>query len=96
MPMETYGPGNSSDRRPSREPTWTTGQGIGFLVSFSGWLIAGLGLLGLAVGVAVELEGEVMAVLGPLTAFGVISAIPGTVVFNKCKRPLDDGHDPKG
>lgn len=93
MPMETHGPGNSSDRRPSGEPKWTTGQGIGFLASFSGWLLAGLGFLGLAVGVAVELEGEVMAVLGPLTAFGVISAIPGTIVFNKCKRP---GDNPEG
>ena len=26
----------------SREPDWTTGQGIGFLVALPGWIIVGL------------------------------------------------------
>ena len=69
------------------EPQWTTGQGIGFLVSLGGWLICGLGLVGLAVGVYAELDGSVLTALAASTGIGAILAIPGTVVFNKCKRP---------
>ena len=30
----------------SREPDWTTGQGIGFLVALPGWILVPLGLIG--------------------------------------------------
>lgn len=93
MPMQTYGPGNSPspgdspDKRPSREPQWTTGQGIGFLVAFSGWMLAFLGLVGVIISGYVEADGSVTAVFGASLGLGVVSAIPGTVVFNKCKHP---------
>ena len=41
----TSGPANSNPN----EPKWTTGQGIGFLVSLCGWLIAAAGLIGLMI-----------------------------------------------
>ena len=76
----------------SREPDWTTGQGIGFLVALPGWMIVGLTAL---VGVTVVAAGtsgswnigapELLVLVGP-ALFGVVIAIPGTIVFNKCKR----------
>ncbi len=69
---------------------WTTGQGIGFLVALPGWIIVGLAALVAVIGVATSGGGDdVGAAVGiaMLTAvFGVIIAIPGTIVFNKCKR----------
>ena len=74
----------------TREPDWTTGQGIGFLVALPGWIIVGLAALVAVIGVATSGGGDdVGAAVGiaMLTAvFGVIIAIPGTIVFNKCKR----------
>ena len=75
----------------SREPDWTTGQGIGFLVALPGWIIFGLAgvVAAFSVGGVVGGDSESSAVLvGALlvAAFGVITAIPGTIVFNKCKR----------
>ena len=87
MATQRYGPGISSSAGPSREPEWTTGQGIGFLVSFSGWLVALFGLIGVNVSGNMEADGAVVAIFGSWIALGVISAIPGTVVFNKCGRP---------
>lgn len=87
MPVQEHHSEPSPDNATPNEPQWTTGQGIGFLVSLGGWLIGGLGLVGLAVGVYAELDGSVLAALGASTGIGVILAIPGTVVFNKCKRP---------
>ena len=86
MPAHEHHPEPSPDRMIPNEPQWTTGQGIGFLVSLGGWLIGGLGLVGLAVGVYAELDGSVLAALGASTGIGAILAIPGTVVFHKCKR----------
>ena len=64
----------------SREPDWTTGQGIGFLVALPGWLVVGLAAL---VAVADPIGREVWV----LTAVvGFLVALPGTIVFNKCKR----------
>lgn len=87
MPTPEHHSEPSSDSTAPNEPQWTTGQGIGFLVSLGGWLIGGLGLIGLAVGAYAELDGSVLAALAASTGVGVILAIPGTVVFNKCKRP---------
>ena len=74
----------------SREPDWTTGQGIGFLVALPGRIIVGLAALVAVIGVATSGGGDdVGAAVGiaMLTAvFGVIVAVPGTIVFNKCKR----------
>ena len=87
MAKQTYGPGTSPDRRTPSEPQWTTGQGIGFLVSFTGWLLAFFGLVGVIISGNMEADGLVIAVFGSSLGLGVVSAIPGTVVFNKCKRP---------
>ena len=91
------------------EPEWTTGQGIGFLASLSGWLLAAAALIGGLV-TASESGGDEQftAAFGLLAALGVVAAIPGTVVFHKCKRPQRDtgaaavtayaaakGHDPQ-
>ena len=76
----------------SREPDWTTGQGLGFLVALPGWIIFGLaalvGVIGLAAGTAdTEQFGAPELVIVVLMAlFGVVVAVPGTIVFNKCKR----------
>ncbi len=87
-----YRPAPADPPVASREPDWTTGQGIGFLVALPGWIIVGLAALTsvIGIGVAASDSGEgVGAVVGIaiLTAvFGTIVAIPGTIVFNKCKR----------
>ncbi|MCY4421968.1 MAG: hypothetical protein OXC06_02740 [Acidimicrobiaceae bacterium] len=75
----------------SREPDWTTGQGIGFLVALPGWIIVGLaalvGVIGLAAGTSGTAVGAggLLIIVG-MALFGTITAIPGTIVFNKCKR----------
>ena len=83
------GPANSDPN----EPTWTTGQGIGFLVSLTGWILAVAGLIGVMVTASAGgNDEELTAIFGLLAGLGVISAIPGTVVFHKCKRrPLPTG-----
>ena len=87
MATKRYGPGDAPAAGTSREPQWTTGQGIGFLVSFSGWLLAGLGLIGAMVSREFGADGVVSAAFGASAALGVIAAIPGTIVFNRCRRP---------
>ena len=86
MPMQTHGHGTSPSSQAPSEPKWTTGQGIGFLVALSGWILAVLGLVGVMFS-AGEADDQVVAILGLLAGLGVLSAIPGTIVFNKCKRP---------
>lgn len=78
-----YGPGPPSAEGRSREPDWTTGQGIGFLVALPGCLLALVGLIGLMV--ADGSPGNY--IFGSGFALGAIGAIPGTIVFTKCKRP---------
>ncbi len=75
----------------SREPDWTTGQGVGFLVALPGWIIvglAGIGALAAVYLVAADSPIALHVVIGVVSwaVFGVIIAIPGTIVFNKCKR----------
>ena len=59
-------------------------------MALPGWIIVGLAALVAVIGVATSGGGDdVGAAVGiaMLTAvFGVIIAIPGTIVFNKCKR----------
>ena len=76
----------------SREPDWTTGQGIGFLVALPGWIVVGLAALVGVIGLAAGTSGsgqvgapELLIIVG-MALFGKITAIPGTIVFNKCKR----------
>lgn len=85
--MKKYGPGATPAAGTSREPEWTTGQGIGFLVSFSGWLVALFGLIGVIASSNAEADGAVVAIFGSWIALGVIAAIPGTVVFNNRTAP---------
>ena len=85
--LGAVGKGTVSTPRPQAqedEPMWTTGQGIGFLVALPGWLLVAIGLLG--AGPASELGGEGVVIALVAAAFGVLIAIPGTIVFNKCKR----------
>ena len=90
MATQKYGPGtspgNHADSQASSEPKWTTGQGIGFLVSLSGWILGAGGLIGV-IATAGEADGELVALCGLLAGLGIVSAIPGTIVFHKCKRP---------
>ena len=48
MATQAYGPGTSASNQAasqaSSEPKWTTGQGIGFLVSLTGWILAAAAL----------------------------------------------------
>ena len=89
MAKQTYGPGTPPDIKITSEPQWTTGQGIGFLVAFSGWMLAAFSFIADVVIVGfMEVDEDIIPVaFGLLTGLGVVSAIPGTVVFNKCKRP---------
>ena len=75
----------------SREPDWTTGQGIGFLVALPGWIIVGLAGVVAAFSVGGVVGGDnasqpilISAIL--VMVAGAIFALPGTIVFNKCKR----------
>ena len=97
MATQAYGPGTSASNQAasqaSSEPKWTTGQGIGFLVSLTGWILGAAALIGVMV---TATEGgndeELTAIFGLLAGLGVVSAIPGTIVFHKCKRrPLPTG-----
>ena len=49
----------------SREPDWTTGQGIGFLVALPGWIIVGLAgvVAAFSVGVVVGGDNESQSIL---------------------------------
>lgn len=87
-----HSPAPASPPVGSREPDWTTGQGIGFLVALPGWIIVGLavlvGVIGLAAGTADtgNIGAPELLIILLMALFGVITAIPGTIVFNKCKR----------
>ena len=86
-----YQPAPANPPVASRDPDWTTGQGIGFLVALPGWIIVGLAgmVAAFSVGGVVGGVGESSAVLAVailVAVFGAITAIPGTIVFNKCKR----------
>ena len=74
----------------SREPDWTTGQGIGFLVALPGWMLVGLAALAAFVGGFATSDGDefvqVMVAAVVLGGLGLLTALPGTIVFNKCKR----------
>ena len=75
-------------------PAWTTGQGIGFLVALPGYLSIFLSLLLLVAADSLSESGTTYDLLGAgLTAFGAVgiiggllAAIPGSIVFYKCKR----------
>jgi len=85
--LGAVGKGPVSTPRPQAqedEPIWTTGQGIGFLVALPGWLLVAIGLLG--AGPASEIGGEAVVAALVAAGFGVLIAIPGSIVFNKCKR----------
>ena len=85
MSTQRYGPGDSPGVGPPGEPQWTTGQGIGFLVALPGLLSFFVGLFGSC---ATRDDGGGVLVGFVLTmAVGAIFAIPGVVVFKKCKRP---------
>ena len=76
----------------SREPDWTTGQGLGFLVALPGWIIVGFAALAGVIGLAAGSSGTgqvgapELLIIVVVALFGVTIAIPGTIVFNKCKR----------
>ena len=84
----------------SREPDWTTGQGIGFLVALPGWIAVALAVLVAVIGTAAsDGGGGAGAAVGvaTLTAVsGVVIAIPGTIVFYKCKRRSYPQRPPRG
>ena len=73
------------------EAEWTTGQGIGFLVALPGWIAVALSIVVFvisATGAATtEISGVSLFGVGVvLVVGGTVSAIPGTIVFDKCKR----------
>ena len=76
----------------SREPNWTTGQGIGFLVALPGWILVGMGAIAAAISIPMNVSGEtaggvsLVGVAVVTCLVGFIGALPGTIVFNKCKR----------
>ena len=77
----TSGPANSNPN----EPEWTTGQGIGFLVSLTGWILAAAALIGVMITAGWH-DGEFIAYFAVLAGLGLLAAIPGTTVFKKCRR----------
>lgn len=86
QPTPTASTGVSATRRDPSEPVWTTGQGIGFLVALPGWLLAPVGLLGALI-TAGNGNGIVPAIFAASAVLGLIVAIPGSIVFGKCRRP---------
>lgn len=73
------------------EADWTTGQGIGFLVSLPGWIAVGLAIVAFVLSAAGTTTSEIgdasFFVVGlALGLGGLVCAIPGTIVFNKCRR----------
>ena len=92
MPDQTaYRPSPADQPAVSCEPDWTTGQGIGFLVALPGWIMFGLAVLAGLVGAFGTFTDEefVQLVVGAIVvgAVGLLAALPGTIVFSKCKRP---------
>ena len=71
----------------SREPNWTTGQGIGFLVALPGWFLVPFGLMGAIVASSFAGGDRALSLISLGVAIGgLILAVPGTIVFIKCKR----------
>ena len=73
------------------EAAWTTGQGIGFLVALPGWIAIGLAVAVFVVSLTATDISEIgeysLFVVGvTLGAGGLGLAIPGGIVFNRCKR----------
>ncbi|MXZ51877.1 MAG: hypothetical protein F4Z34_01665 [Acidimicrobiaceae bacterium] len=85
-----YRPSPARQPTVTREPDWTTGQGIGFLVALPGWILFGLAVLAGLVGAFGTSTDEefVQLVAGAIVVGGVglLAALPGTIVFSKCKR----------
>ena len=88
--QSAYRPSPAHPPAVSREPEWTTGQGIGFLVALPGWILVGLAVLAAFVGAfGTSSDDEfVRLVVGAIVVGGVglLAALPGTIVFGKCKR----------
>ena len=86
---------NATNNTGERDPKWTTGQGIGFLVALPGWIIFLGGLIAARVvseqetswGAEPNLFDGNSLYLFVTGIVGLLCAIPGTIVFNKCKRP---------
>lgn len=77
-------PSNDTDRSPQ---TWTTGQGIGFLVAMIGTVLVVLAVTEMLIAVSTvdpgeDVTPELVESLGMLVA-GVVAVIPGVVVFRK-------------
>ena len=71
----------------SRGPDWTTGQGIGFLVALPGWILVPLGVIGAIVASSFAGGDRALSLISLGVAIGgLILAVPGTIVFTKCKR----------
>ncbi len=73
------------------EASWTTGQGIGFLVALPGWIAIGLAVAVFVISLTATDISEIgeysLFVVGvTLGAGGLGLAIPGGIVFSKCKR----------
>lgn len=70
----------------SNDPEWTLGQGIGFIVAFTGWMLAVLGYVSAVILVGlIEADSEIIpGICGLISLTGVLLAIPGTIVFKKC------------
>ena len=73
------------NRQPGAD--WTTGQGIGFLVALPGYILTGLAVLVGGVGILtdVHFDTPVRALIFGAALLGIVLAIPGTIVFSKCK-----------
>ena len=87
--QSAYSPSPAFPPSGPREPDWTTGQGIGFLVALPGWIIFGLAALVGGIGLAAGTEqfgAPELSIIVLMALFGATIAIPGTIVFNKCKR----------
>ena len=88
--QSAYRPSATNPLAVSREPEWTTGQGIGFLVALPGWILVGLAVLAAFVGAFGTASDDefVRLVVGAIVVGGVglLAAVPGTIVFGKCKR----------
>ena len=76
---------------PTDAPTWTIGQGLGFLVALPGAILTVLGVAAMLVAVtAIEDKDEALlglAAAGGATLLGLVIAVPGLIVFFKCRRP---------
>ena len=82
---------DTSEAPVSQQPSWTTGQGIGFLVMLPGLIVIVAAVVAMLVTVwAVTDDDDMLTALaacaGVLT-LGLLAAVPGMIVFFKCRRP---------